>query len=363
MKLDRARLQEVLSILGTSVGNKVMEVCDYVTFRVDKQATKLYMFTTNMYAFLSVDFGDVSLAEIDNVPDIFLIDYKMLNAVVKNSTTEIVEFIDKDTTVEIVSNGRYKFRKFANLDDLPSADLSHDSLMAWPVPMLSGIWNKARVAVSNDVTKINYQGVYYDGNFVATDNRRISIVHGPEYDGPAMLISPIFGDVLKHCRNEVKIGKGTNSDLVVMVCEEVGLMAGVRLIDAKFVNYKPILESLQPDYRIVVEKRLVLGALSRLLPFTDKMFKVLNVKASKEGDVCRLTLSVDHDDAGTEVLSAKESSGKSDNWTLEKKYHIDNFYDGIAVTDSPDVVTLNFNDAGKFWMSEDGFEYLQTMIT
>jgi DNA polymerase III sliding clamp (beta) subunit (PCNA family) len=378
MKLDRLRLQNVLAILGTAVGNRVMDAANYVCFRIDKQNRTVVLLTTDFHAFLAVDFGDVSLAEIDDAPDTFMIDYKTLNAIIKNSTTNMVEFVDKDDkSILVITNGKYRFGKFINIEEFPSVDFTFQSSNKWPVPVIASAWNKACIAVSKDVTKLNYQGVYFDGCFAATDNRRLSVVACEGYDGDPMLIPPVFGDILKHCKNEIEVGINPSSNLVVISCHEIGMMACVRLIDAKFADYRDILGKMDPSITISISKQGVLGAISRLLPFTDKLFKVVEVQVVYSKDLKhQLKLSIENKNAGEEYIPIKgldlsneevfmDVVDKTDSdrfVAIGGKYHIDNVCDGVSVVDSDEDVTVHFQEDGKLWITEEQFTYLQASI-
>lgn len=372
MNLDRTRLENVLNVLGTSVGNKVMQVASYICFTVDKEKKTVVVATTDFHAYLKIDFGDVTLAGIEDAPDIFLIDYRELSAIVKGSTTETVSFSDEGNNIIVTTNGRYRFSKYIKTEDFPFANMNHSVVASWPVPVIQAAWTKASIACSKDVIKMSYQGIYFDGNFVATDNRRISIVEGNDYDGAPMLIPPVFGNVLKYCKNNVTVGINNDKNLLVISCPEVGLLAGVRLIDATFVDYKQILQSKDISVTATVPKQALLGAIQRLSIFSDKLFKVIELKLRYEEDTSwSLTVSIDNKDAGEEKIAvtdvdvanedafADASDKCPDGFDVQHhKYHIDNLCDGVGVVDSPDEVELSFEDNGKLWIQEGTFTYL-----
>jgi len=382
MNLDRRRLESILNVLGTSVGNKVMKVASYVCFRVDKEKQTVVLATTDFHAYLTMDFGDVSLAGLDDVADVFLINYRELSAIVKTSTTDMVGFTDDGTSIIISTNGRYRFRKYVtygedgkayiNTEDFPFADMVHSVSASWPVPEIQSAWSKARIACSKDVTKINYQGIYFDGNFAATDNRRLAVVYGEEYTGPPMLIPPVFGDVLKHCKNLVEVGINDAKTLLVISCKEVGLLAGVRLINATFVNYNKMIESKSPSVTVIANKQSLLSTIQRLTIFADKLFKVIDLKLSSDANgQWLLKVSIENNDSGEEfvdvvgvdvgdegILDDIKDRNPNGFDLLEHKYQIDNLCDGVAVVDSSDNISLAFEDDGKLWIEEGPFVYL-----
>jgi len=371
--LSRERLGTILSILGTSIGNKVMAVSYNVCFRVDRERNKLLLSTTDFHAYITIDYGDLDLTTLEDVPDIFLIDYKQINAIVKASTTENVEFVDGKGAhehIKIVTNGEYKFTKWGSPDDFPQADFSYAEVAKWPVPQIKSAWSKAVVAISRDVTKIQYQGVNFDGNFAASDNRRLSVVMGQaDYGGEAVLLPPVFGEVLKHCKNEVSVGPNTGGNMFIMVCEEIGLVASIRLIDANFQTYKAVFDKRKPGAVVTVPKQDILGAAARLMIFTDQLYKMVKIRVlHTDGDVS-IELSITNKNAGDEIVEATDHdlNGASvqpggTTCVAEFNYHLDNLLDGVSVTDDPSEVRLDFQEDGKLWIDEEHFHYLITRI-
>lgn len=373
MIVNRQRLQSILSILGTSVGNKIMEVSNYVRFKIDTEKRKLFLSTTDFHAYLTIDFGDLSLADFSDVPDTFLIDFRQLSAIIKNSTTADVQFKDArgGNAIEVTTNGTYKFSKYSSPEAFPSVDYNYQEIGKWDVPLLQSAWNKVAVAISRDVTKINYQGVNYDGNFAATDNRRLSVVTFPhEFAGQAMLLPPVFGDVIKHCKNQVSIGPNQNGNMLIIICEEVGLIASIRLIEAKFQPYRSLIDNRSEGIKVTVPKNDLIGSLSRLMTFTDTLYKVVTVKVVHSEGAISLDLSIQNKNAGNENvestdsdLGALDESDLNRGVILEFKYHIDNILDGVSAVDSGEDVHLDFQNDGKLWVDEENYHYLLTRIT
>lgn len=362
MILKRNRLVEVLNILSTCVGNKVMQVADYVHFRVDRNEQRLLLSTTDFNAFITVDYGDLELTTLEDVPDVFLVKFKQLYYILKNSTTEDVDIsVTKTGQIKVVTNGVYELATYANIEEFPQASYQFQELGKWPVPVLQSAWKRAVIAVTEDVTKIHFQGVNYDGNFAATDGRRLAIASGEkEYNGDPILLMRSTGDILKHCKNEVSIGPNEQKTLFVIVCEEINMIASVRTIDAKFADYKKLLGRKVDGLKVTVSKGDLMSAASRLLIFTDQLFKVVSVKCRRNGDSANIELSINNKSSGNEVIVAKKIEGEMREF--EYRYHLDNLIDGVAVTENSDDVVFNFQPDGKLWMEEKNFQYLLTMI-
>lgn len=377
MLLERQRLDEVLGVLSTSVGNRVMEVAKYVRFRMDPEAQKVIVSTTDFHSYLSMDFGDLTLANFNDVGPEFLIDFKSLRSIVTNSSTDTVELVDKDQSyVTVVTDGKYKFPKYQTPEEFPDVDYRHTVAVKWPVPTIQSAWNKASVAVSEDVTKINYQGVYFDGDFAATDNRRLAVVSGNDYEGNPMLIPPLFGEIIRHCKNEIEIGVNTDDNLIIIVCNQIGLIASLRLIDAQFVDHHRVIEGKKITTAAVVDKRQLLGAITRLSTFTDKQYKVVGMKLACNSDSAhQLELSIQHSGAGDESVNVVDIEVEDNDaladlldsagtvYLTDANFHLENLRDGIAATESSENVRLEFQGDGKLWVVEDTFQYLLSNIT
>lgn len=354
-------MSTVLGVLGTAVGNKVMKVADFVQFRCDRERGKLIISTTDFNAFMCMDYGDLGLAEMD-VPDVFLIEFRKLMTIVKASTTADIEFVAGDGRITVKTNGEYRLNVWAEPADFPQHDFAYNELAKWPVPEISAAWGKAVIAVSKDVTKLSYQGVCYDGNFAATDNRRVSVVVG-ESEADPMLLPPVFGEVIKHCKNEVSVGANESGKTLVVVCEEIGLIASVRLLDAQFQDYRPLIDNYSPGITASLFKQDLLGAANRLSIFSDQLYKVVKLSLLSVEGKLYLDLDIQNEGGGNEAIEIDETNledipvGK----ILEHKYHIDNIIDGVsAVADAG--VQLDFQDNGFLWIREGNFYYLLTPI-
>lgn len=371
MILNRNHLVEVLNVLGTAVGNKIMKVADYVQFRLNRESRRLIVSTTDFNAFISIDYGDLALANLDDFPDHFLVEYRLLSAILKASTTADVDIRqDKiNGPIVVVTNGKYELPRYADPSEFPVNDYSHKPIGRCPVAQLQAAWGKAVVAVSKDVTKINYQGVNFDGSFAATDNRRLSVADtGIAHDGDALLLMPLFGNVLAYCKGDVTIGISNSAKQAVLVCEDINLIASVRLIDAKFAPYKNFLSMKQHGVVLTLPKQELIGIINRLMILTDQVYKVLNFDIIKSGDKVKLNLSISNKAEGSETLTASahtlppEIQDMADGVIAKYSYHMNNFLDGASVTESADSVVCNVQSDGKLWIEEDRFTYLLTCI-
>lgn len=367
MNLNRQRLVSIFNVLSTAVGNKVMRVADYVCFRVDRDNQKLFISTTDFNAFITMDYGDLTLVNLNDVPDVFLINFKLLYAILRASTTEGVEFTKSKhgDVINIITNGQYDLAMWANVDEFPQANFAYDEIGKWPVPVLQAAWNKAVIAVSKDVTKINYQGVNFDGNFAASDNRRLSVAIGEgQYEGEPILLMPTFGAILKSCKNTVSIGPNSSRNMFIVLCEELGLVASIRTIDAKFVDYRRLLTARTDGITVAVPKQDLVGAISRLSIFTDQLYKVITVRVKRlAGGGTTMELSINNKNSGAETLELLSAEGiTEDGVVVDSSYHLENLMDGVVVTENNTQVTMNFESDGKLWIEEPNFKYLLTKI-
>lgn len=370
MILDRQRLVNCLLTIGCSVGNKIMKVADYVQFRLDRENRRLFVSVTNFTSFMTMDYGDLGIADITDFPEEFLLDYKMITSILKMSTTKDVDIRQDKVNgpIIVVTNGKYELQRYGDSSEFPACEYENEMIAKMPVHEIEAAWNKASIAVSKDVTKLSYQGVNFDGNFVATDNHRVSIANlNPEYKGPSIILMPVFGEILKRCKNEVVIGFNKKKNLIIILCQEVGLIASVRLIDAKFVDYRPFFNAREDAIRITYPKQEMIGALDRLENFTDQIYKVIHIVIVKDGSEVITTLSVENQSAGSEkIVSSKfqlpDELVDVDGELVNAKYQLDNMKDGIIVTEDQENVVLNIQSDSKVWIEEEKFHYLLTNI-
>jgi len=374
--LDRQRLCDILDILKISYGNKVMDVSYCVKFVVDNEAKAVYLSTTDFHAFLMVDFGDVSLSRLDDVPAEFLIQFRQLYSVIKASTTEDVTITrgSNENHVLIETNGVYKFHLYGDPTLFPVANFVVENVLGkWESGELRDIIDKVKIAVSKDVTKLSYQGINFDGNWAASDNRRLSIVQLVEGDEDAVipiLIPPVICEIITHCKGELTLGVNADSSMLIINNVDSGLVAGIRLIDEKFVQYGDIVKNRRHYIKMMMPKQHLLGVLRRIGSFTDKLFKVANLSVMYEnGQGAYLKVSIENNDGGEEILDAMDfdySDTLPENGVEElasHSYQIDNLTIGINAVESDDEVSLCIQDDGKLWIDEDNFHYLLSRIT
>lgn len=373
MILNRSRLIEVLDTLRLAAGNKVMEVSFNVKFIVDRDNHSVYLTTTDFHTFILVDFGDVDLSILDDVPQEFLINFDSFYNLVRASTTDTVLIAqDSDTDenyVYIETNGSFMFPLFGNPSQFPIADFSHTPLASWKVDDLLAIWKKVAPVVSKDVTKLSYQGVNYDGNWAASDNRRFAIYSsGDSYDGQSVLIPTVFGDLVERCKEEVSVGVNAAGNMFVLTNPQTGIMAAMRLVDAKFVAYDRLLKGRSEYITVTVPKRAILGTLRRIGCFTDKLFKIGKFTICRNDDGVKIRCEIHNEsNQGTEEIEATDfeiADDAPDEYELASfQYQIDNVAAGIDSVDSKDEVRLSFQRDGKLWIDEDKFHYLLSRVT
>jgi len=348
-----------------------MEVSYYVKVIVDRENHAVYFSTTDFHSFILVNFGDVSLSPLDDVPEEFLIRFKPLHDLIKCSTTEDVRLVNgkRKDHIKVTTNGDYEFPTYKEISQFMTADFSFDPIGQWDVPELINIWEKVSTVVSRDVTKASYQGVNFDGNWAASDNRRFAIMRGDDehqYDGESMLIPIVFGEILSRCSGTVTFGRGSGGGMVVLSNPESGIVAAIRLLDAKFVNYNKVLDSRKPYIRMVMPKEYLLGVLQRMSCFTDKLFKVgiFSILRGEEGASIRC--QIEHDATGDEELEATDfemdQTLPQEGELVSFQYQVDNLATGISVVDSPDEVSISFLEDGKLWIDEGRFSYLLSRI-
>ncbi len=375
MILDRIRLLTILDTLKIASGTKVMEVSYYVKFTIDKAGSAVYLSTTDFQTFMVISYGDIDMIVLDDVPEIFLIKFQQLLSLLKSSTTPDVELCsdNKDGHIKITTNGSFSFPLFKEASQFPSANFENTVAGIWNAGQLKDIWDKISIAISKDVTKLSYQGVHFDGNWATSDNRRFALVRGDAahtYDGKSVLIPSAIGAVFARCSGDVKIGVNMDGNMLVVANDDTGMLAAIRLIESQFVPYQKLLDSRQQNVTVTIPKIELLGVLSRLSCFTDKLYKVGRFMITATSEGAQMQCDIEHDTGeGTEIIEATDfdfSGVKSVDQmtnTIAFSYHIENLADGVSAVDSQTEVVLNIQPDGKLWIDEDSFSYLLSPIT
>jgi DNA polymerase III sliding clamp (beta) subunit (PCNA family) len=366
VKLSRVNLLKTLSILGNAVGNKVMVIADFVKISYSSESGRLSMSTTDYNAFINVDHGEVDGG--DQSFDL-LIDYKKFANIVRCSTTDNVDITDKGEYVRVKTNGTYKFEKWSEIEDFPSADFTSEDLNEFEATKLSSAWSKTVIAVSKDIGKLSFQGVNYDGAFAATDNRRLSCFQIAGDRGgqlPPVLLPPTSGSIISQCRGNVSIGVSTNGKALVIVSPENSMLASIRILDASFPDYRKFTEgAFEKGSGTIVSLSLseLMGACERMQAFTDNDSRTFNLEVHG-GENPSVKMHAQHKGAAEESVDASLNGNYDDFMVSNNTYMLDHFMTALGVLDSEAFVRFIVKDNGMMWIKESrsgGDEYLHLL--
>jgi len=360
VKLSRVNLLKTLSILGNAVGNKVMQIADFVKISYSAETRRLQMSTTDYNAFLSVDHGLV--AGGDESFDL-LIEYKKFANIVRCSTTDDVELIDKGDYVQVKTNGKYKFQKWQEVSDFPTADFSCDETTEFDAADLASAWSKTVIAVSKDIGKLSFQGVNYDGSFAATDNRRLSVVRTSDQQVDPVLLPPTMGSIINQCVGTVDIGVSANGKALVIISQENSMLASVRILDATFPDYRKFLGGAEGGMEVLVSLPDLVGACDRMEAFTDNNDRTFEMEVHG-GESANIQMRVNNKGAALETIDVRVDGDAGSEGLLSKHtYMLDHFMAAINVVDSDQIVSFTVKDNGMMWIKESGYLHLLQPIT
>jgi len=358
VKLSRVNLLKTLSILGNAVGNKVMKIADFVKISYSSETGRLQMSTTDYNAFLTVDHG-----QVDCGPESFdlLIEYKKFANIVRCSTTDDVALVDKGDYVQVKTNGTYKFQKWADVGDFPTADFTCEETTEFEASDLASSWSKAVIAVSKDIGKLSFQGVNYDGSFAATDNRRLSVVRMSEQEVDPVLLPPTMGSIINQCSGTVHVGVSSNGKALVIVSQENSMFASVRILDATFPDYRKFLGGADGGMNVLVSLPDLVGACDRMEAFTDNNSRTFEVEVHGGESPC-IQMKVDNQGAALETIDVKiDAEGEG---VLSKHtYMLDHFMAAINVVDSDQIASFTIKDNGMMWIKEASYLHLLQPIS
>lgn len=355
MKLSRVNLLKTLSILGNAVGNKVMQIADFVKISYSAETRRLQMSTTDYNAFLTVDHGEVDFG--DDSFDL-LIEYKKFANIVRCSTTDDVELVDKGDYVQVKTNGTYKFQKWEDVSDFPSADFSCEKVTEFESTDLASAWSKAVIAVSKDIGKLSFQGVNYDGSFAATDNRRLSVVRMSDQSLDPVLLPPTMGSIISQCSGKVDVGVSDNGKALVIVSQENSMLASVRILDATFPDYRKFLATADGGTDVLVSLPELVGACERMEAFTDNTNRTFDMEIHG-GESSSIHMQVNNKGAALETMDVKLQGDEAGEGVVSKHtYMLDHFMAALNVVDSGQVVSFTVKENGMMWIKESTYLHL-----
>ena len=283
-----------------------------------------------------------------------LIDYKKLANIVRCSTTDDVNITDKGDYVRVKTNGTYKFEKWSDIDDFPSADFVSEDLNEFEASKLVSAWSKTVVAVSKDIGKLSFQGVNYDGSFTATDNRRLSSFQIPGDQRPPVLLPPTMGSIINQCKGNVSIGVSTNGKALVVMSPENNMLASVRILDASFPDYRKFTDAAYDDpscVKVSASLPELMGACDRMQAFTDNNSRTFDLELHG-GEHPTIRMHTIHKGAAEESVDAV-LDGEFDDFVVSKNtYMLDHFMVALGVLDSDSFVSFVIKTNGMMWIRE-----------
>lgn len=370
MKFSHKELVRALDILKVTSGNKIMQVADFVKIAIDREMQSVYLMTTDYIASTCIGLNNVKIDDSDQV-NTFLINVSLLYHILKESNCDVVDIqYDKETDKVVVkANGIYNFVPFSDVESFPVIDFNCERKIKFDAEKLNKIWDCSSLAISRDVTKIEYQGVYFDGNWVSTDGRRVAVSKNGsnEVENLKSIIPPIFGQIIKNFEGEVSIGISNDNNDIILSCEKLGILCSVRTIAAQFPNYRGILGMREKFLSIIVNKNNLLDIVRRLLILTDKLFKTVDFVFYLDKKILSLLVTSQNGDKGEESIPilgfSIENNDEPIGNIFTSRYQIDYLKDGLEkVRSNEGLIDLDIQKSKIMYLEDGEFLYLMSNV-
>jgi len=220
-------------------------------------------------------------------------------------------------------------------------------LAKYSVDSLNRYFAKVLPTVSESEVKPIFTGVLLDGNFVSTDQTRLSCYKVGSQQKP-LIIPPAIADVLTSFSNleaEISNMEGQNGLLI-----RVGdTMISTRLLEGMFPDYKSVIDGVEKlaTKCLMINKSEFKAVMDRLAGFRDINNTVLF--EIKEG---KLTLQIGGSDSAREEVTGVNFSEPME---MDLYLPIDSVYDFIGVLDG-DYITMKIADSRKPVLVVESYE-------
>jgi len=339
-KFDKSELEKALQFIKISVNDKNPDMAQYsfmhITFRIKED--KCQALLRSFDGITSCDLLFEPLIETDQLTDDqtiweSVVKMNKLYHIVSNSKKKLIKIKLENDKFKVIAEGVSTLDTL-NKDDwfLPPSDKIEPYIDDFPIDQLVEAWDSTNFTITKDITKYDMSGILYDGNWVTTDGRCISIYvpenkkQTKETDEPReqLFMSPRIESLVKIIKKKLGITKievrvRKKSLVVFIIHSDIGkLRYMLALNSANFPMYKDVAKRYIEESKniLILERRGLLDTLNRV-----SIFLGINRK---------LQLILEND-----KLKLIASSGD----TAAESYE----YVDITESDNPNKVSLNVN--------------------
>lgn len=348
--INRETFAKYLSVLSTA-SSKIIKASQCVAFTV--KDGNLTIRSTNLSLYLKYDHGKVECPDCN-----FMLPIDYINPLVGRSEAKdvVIEQVDQQK-FKIVTDGEYTFSTLDGIE-FPECHDECEVFMKISASTLKEHFRCVEFAVSEDVTKNRFLGIYFDGNFIATNGKHVACEE-TKIDGkfPELFIPRNISDIINKFDGDVELGLNGAKQLVIRTVGGNLTAISCLLVFEKFLAYKDLFAkyTLTNSFEFNVKK--MSSALNRFGIFVNEFSSGVYCKI--DGPNKKLTLSCGKGDNGVEVVDLTSYSGPD---SLSFIANHTTLSDLMEVVKNK-VCKINFLNEDKPFMVEDNnLKFFMTLM-
>lgn len=262
--LERESLARYLSTLSAA-SSKIIKASQCVFFSV--KDNNLTLKSTNLTLYLKYDHGKIDCLDCN-----FMLPIEYIAPLVSRSNSETVVFEQIDhQRFKVVTDGDYTFSVMDGIEFPEKHDKITNEFMRLDSSDLKEYFRRVSFAISQDVTKSRYLGVYFDGNFTASNGKHIACVESKkEGSFPQILIPRETIDIISKFDGEVILGMNDTNQLVIKSAKGNLTAVSSLLAFETFLPYKSLFSRFKFTNSFEFDVRKMISSLGRLEIFVDE---------------------------------------------------------------------------------------------
>lgn len=348
--INREVLSKYLSVLSTA-SSKIIKASQCVAFTV--KGSNLTIKSTNLSLYLKYDHGKIDCPDCS-----FMLPIDLIAPLVSRSEARDVVFEQLDhQRFKVITDGEYTFSVLDGIE-FPELHDEFEPFMKIDASALKEYFRCVQFAVSEDVTKSRFLGVYFDGNFIATNGKHVACVETKiEGKFPELFIPRNISDIINKFDGEVQLGLNSAKQLVIKSVGGNLTAISCLLIFERFIAYKALFSKFTFTNSFEFSVKQMASALNRFGIFVNEFSSGVYCKI--DGPSKKLTISCGKGDNGVEVVDLTSYTGPD---TLSFIANHTTLSDLMEVTKNK-VCKVNFlTENDPFLIVDSDLKFLMTLM-
>lgn len=296
LKINQSTLSDILNKLSSVIpSDPIIPACDSVLFKLEDDT--LYISATDIKMYVRMQTKDFTSKKFKP----FAVEHKMIFSIVKSlSADEQVSIKQKKASIEIVTeSGGYNIPTIPEEEYIkhPELDAASSQSVLRPKLIVDSVNNCVNFSDKAETNKL-LEGTYFDAenDAVVSSNGTVIIKNQYDYKLKENFKLPDHASkfIAKHITNEGFAEVSLHGNIIVFNFPEQGIWMSSGLFDAKFPNYRPILDQ-ELNTTVLVDSSELCSVLERSIVLAASTnFSSVEMVIQKDG----IVMNVDDENNG-----------------------------------------------------------------